>query len=135
MPREKFGTAISCIDGRAHPPLIAWMRNMLSVDYVDLITYAGADGFVASDPAAAERLLKAAVEISVQRHRSPVLALAGHHDCAANPASAEAHRDQLLHGLRVLESWNLGVKLIGIWVNSEWQVEVVRTRGAQSAPP
>jgi hypothetical protein len=106
---------------------------MLSVDYVDLITHAGADGFIASEPHAAERLLKPAVEISVQRHGSPVLALVAHYDCAANPASAEAHRDQLLQGLRVLQSWNLGVKLIGIWVNSEWQVEVVRTRGAQ--PP
>jgi hypothetical protein len=108
------------------------MREMLSVDFVDLITHPGVDGFVAGDPRAAERLLRAAVEISVQRHASPVLALVGHHDCAANPGSAEVHREQLLQGLRALQAWQLSVKLIAIWVNAEWQIEVVRTRGAQT---
>jgi carbonic anhydrase len=131
VPRANFGTAISCIDGRVHLPLIEWMREMLSVDYVDLVTHAGADGLLARDPQTAERLLRAAVEISVQRHGSPVLALVGHHDCAANPGGADTHREQLLQGLRVLHGWHLGVKLIAIWVNAEWQIDVLRTRGAQ----
>jgi hypothetical protein len=32
----------------------------------------------------------------------------------------------------VLQTWQLRVKLIAIWVNAEWQIEVVRTRGAQT---
>jgi carbonic anhydrase len=131
--RANFGTAISCIDGRVHLPLIGWMRDMLSVDYVDLVTYAGADGLVASAPERAAQLLKPAVDISVERHGSPVLALVGHHDCAANPGAADQHREQLLHGIRVLQTWHLPVKLIAIWVNSDWQIEVVRTRGADQS--
>lgn len=129
-----FGTAISCIDGRVHLPLIAWMRDRLSVDYVDLVTYPGADGFVAAEASLAENVLRPAVDISVQNHGSPVLALVGHHECAANPGSVDAHREQLVHGLRMLQNWNLGVKLIALWVNAEWQIEVVRTRGAQAGP-
>jgi carbonic anhydrase len=128
--RANFGTAISCIDGRVHLPLIGWMRDMLSVDYVDLVTYAGADGLFASDPATAETLLRPAVEISVQKHGSPVVALVGHFDCAANPGSAEAHRQQLLDGTRALQRWNLPVKVLAIWVNADWHIDVVRTRSA-----
>jgi hypothetical protein len=113
-------------------PLITWMRDMLSVDYVDLVTYPGVDGFVAQQAELATRLLKTSVDISVQKHASPVLALVGHHDCAANPGSADAHREQLLSGLRALQGWNLGVKLVALWVNAEWQIEVVRTRGAEA---
>ena len=47
MARANFGTAISCIDGSVHVPLINWMRDMLSVKYVDLVTYPGADGLIA----------------------------------------------------------------------------------------
>jgi hypothetical protein len=112
VARTNFGTALSCIDGRVHLPTISWMRDVLSVDYVDLVTYPGVDGFLALAGERATQLLKWAVEISVQRHASPVVALVGHYDCAANPGSAEAHREQLLSGLRVLQGWNLGVKLM-----------------------
>lgn len=47
MARTNFGTALSCIDGRVHLPTISWMRDVLSVDYVDLVTYPGVDGFLA----------------------------------------------------------------------------------------
>jgi len=132
VPRANFGTALTCIDGRVHLPVISWMRDMLLVDYVDLVTYPGADGLLAGDAERATRLLKGSVDISVQRHASPVLALVAHHDCAANPGTAEAHRDQLLRGLRTLQGWNLGVKLIALWITEQWQVDVVRTRGADA---
>ena len=131
VPRANFGTAISCIDGRVHLPVINWMQDLLSVDFVDLVTYPGADGLLAHDPLQAAAVLRPAVEISVQRHASPVLAIVGHHDCAANPGTPESHREQLLRGLRVLQEWRLGVKLTALWVNAEWQVEVLRTRGAE----
>lgn len=123
---------MSCIDGRVHLPLITWMRETLSVDFVDLVTHPGVDGFVVQEPELAARVLRPSIEISVQRHASPVLALVGHHECAANPGSADQHREHLLQGLRVLQTWNLGVKLIALWVNADWQIDVLRTRGADT---
>ncbi len=132
MARANFGTAVSCIDGRVHVPVINWMREMLSVDYIDLVTQPGADGLVALSPERAATLLRPSIDISIQRHASPVVALVGHYDCAANPGSAEQHRENLLQGLRVLQEWGLGVKLIALWVNAEWQIDVLRTRGADA---
>src|SRR5262245_3075414 len=106
------------------------MRDMLSVDYVDLVTHPGVDGLLAKEPERAGDILRASIDISIQRHGSPVLALVGHHECAANAGSADLHREQLLRGLRVLQNWELGVKLIALWVNADWQIDVVRTRGA-----
>ena len=128
MARANFGTALSCIDGRVHVPVISWMRETLSVEYVDLVTHPGVDGFVVQDSAAAARLLRPSIDISIQRHASPVLALVGHHECAANPGSADEHREHLLQGLRVLQTWSLGVKLVALWVNSDWQIDVLLTR-------
>jgi len=54
-----------------------------------------------------------------------VVALAGHHDCAANPVPAAAHWEQIREGLQVIRFWNLPVTVIGLWVNEHWQVEVV----------
>jgi hypothetical protein len=133
--RMRFGTAVSCIDGRVHLPVINWMRDMLSVDYVDLVTHPGVDGLLADEPERASRLLRASIDISIQRHASPVLALIGHHECAANPGTAETHREQLLRGVRALQEWNLGVKLIALWLNAECQIEVIRTRGAEALTP
>ena len=47
-------------------------------------------------------------------------------------APPDAHREQLLRGLHVLQTWNLGVKLIAVWINAEWQIEVLRTRGPEA---
>ncbi|MCA1645266.1 MAG: hypothetical protein LC797_07280 [Chloroflexi bacterium] len=132
MARANFGTAVTCIDGRVHLPLINWMRDMLSVDYVDLVTHPGADGFLAQEPERAGNALRASIDVSIQRHASPVLALVGHHECAANPGSAELHREHLLQGLRVVQNWGLGVKLFALWVNADWQIDVLRTRGADA---
>jgi hypothetical protein len=65
-----------------------------------------------------------------RRHASPVLAVVGHHDCAARRGSADEHRAWLPQQLRVVQTWGLGVKLIALWVNADWRIDVVRTRGA-----
>ncbi len=55
----------------------------------------------------------------------PVVALCGHHDCAANHADREEHCEQILEGVRVLLSYNLGVRVLGLWLNEWGSVELV----------
>ena len=62
MAQATFGTAINCIDGRVQIPVITWMREVLSLDYVDLITQPGADGLLANDAPIAEQLIRPRVE-------------------------------------------------------------------------
>ncbi|GAC1316503.1 MAG: hypothetical protein NVSMB2_09430 [Chloroflexota bacterium] len=91
-PRPTFGTAINCIDGRAQLPVIAWIRERMAVDFVDMVTQPGADAFVAEHADEADRLVRPRVAVSVAKHGSDLVAIVGHHDCAANPAPPEAHR-------------------------------------------
>ena len=130
MPRETFSTAITCIDGRVHPPLVAWMQGLFSVAYVDLITEPGPDQMVARSPERACELLRAKAALSITRHASRVLVLAGHHDCLANPVAEDEHRAQLRQAVPVLLSWELGVQVVAVWVNASWQVEIVKARPA-----
>lgn len=68
IAKDKFGTAINCIDGRVQLPVIKWLKENYYLDFVDMITEPGPD--------------------------------------------------------KVL-SWNLPVKVIGVWVNENWKIEVV----------
>ena len=46
MPRHKFATAITCIDGRVQQPITDWMKFQPTVHYVDLITEPGPDKLI-----------------------------------------------------------------------------------------
>ena len=54
-----------------------------------------------------------------------MVALCGHHDCAANDADREEHIEQILEGVHVLQSYNLNVRLLGLWLNEWGSVELV----------
>ena len=48
MAKGKFATSVSCMDGRIQIPLINWIKENFSVDYVDTITEPGIDKLVAA---------------------------------------------------------------------------------------
>ena len=65
------------------------------------------------------------VSFSVKAHDSRLVALCGHYDCAGNPATPDEHRAQIRDGVRLLRSWSLGAEIVGLWLNQNWEVEVV----------
>jgi len=49
----------------------------------------------------------------------------GHFDCAANDADKEEHIEQILESIRVLLSYQINARVLGLWLN-EWEsVELV----------
>jgi hypothetical protein len=118
-----FGTAINCMDGRVQEPVINWLKAAYNVDYIDMITEPGPDKVVSEGSLEAERSIKAKVAISVEIHDSKVIAVAGHVDCAGNPVSDDEHKRQILESVEKIKSWNLGLPVVGLWINHEWQVE------------
>lgn len=122
MPRttDRFATAITCIDGRVQRPISDWIKWNLNVHYVDLITEPGPDKVLSSGPASLIEDVIRRVLFSVHHHFSPVVALSGHHDCAANAASTEEHLEQIREGVRVLLAYEMNVRVLGLWVN-EWE--------------
>jgi len=122
MTDKTFATAICCIDGRIQTPMHAWIKQQYNVDYVDTLTEPGVDGITDKD--ALERLRKKAV-ISHRAHGSKFIVVSGHHECAANPGPKEKHVPQIQQLISIINSWGLEVKVVGAWVNSEWQIEQV----------
>lgn len=125
MLRHKFATAITCIDGRVQQPVADWMKLHTNVHYVDLITEPGPDKVLSSESTFVVDEIIRKVSFSVKHHESAVVALCGHHDCAANHADRDEHVEQIREGVRVLLSYNLNVRILGLWLNEWNSVELV----------
>jgi len=121
-----FCTVINCMDGRVQLPVIKYLQKVFRVKHVDTITEAGPNLILATraDAALVQGILRR-VSISIEKHRSVGIAVVGHEDCAGNPAP---YPDQLGHirsSVEFLRSRYQGTKVIGLWVDGEWQVHEV----------
>ena len=122
----KFATAINCMDGRVQLPVINWLRQNLSVDYVDMITEPGPERILAEGIAAAQDSIRARVLISVNKHGSDTILVAAHDDCAGNPVSRAEHEMQVRQSVVRVLSWKLPVKRVfGAWIGEDWEVEII----------
>ena len=123
MAKGKFATSVACMDGRIQIPLTNWIKENFSVDYVDTITEPGIDKLVADNTDLES--IKIKVGISINKHESELIVVSGHYDCAGNPVSNEEHITQIKKGIEVISSWNLGVKIVGVWVDDTWKINTV----------
>ena len=132
---DKFGTAITCIDGRVQRPVSDWVKFNFNVHHVDLITEPGPDKVLSTGPSQLIEDVMRKVAFSVRHHFSPIVAVSGHDTCAANPVSREEHVQQILDGVEVVLSYNLNVRVVGLWV-SEWgSVELLWDTHANNGAP
>jgi hypothetical protein len=122
MTKETFATAINCMDGRTQEPIISWAKKTFEVDYVDTVTEPGPDKILAEGPDTLVESIKNRVIISVNKHGSQNVIMVSHHDCAGNPVSKKEHLDQLKKSVDVISSWELEVKIIGVWIGEDWKV-------------
>jgi carbonic anhydrase len=123
MVEGKFATSVSCMDGRIQIPLTKWIKENYSVDYVDTITEPGVDKTITEN--SVFESIKTKVSISINAHKSELVVLSGHYDCAANQVSNEDHIELIKKGIEVISSWNLGTKVIGVWVDDSWNVNTI----------
>lgn len=124
---KKFVTSINCIDGRVQVPVIEYIKDKYHVDYVDMITQPGVNKVLAeSKDEFILESIKKSLEISVNRHDSKLVAICGHYDCAGNPVDKEEQLKQIKIAMGLIKTWHINVKVIGLWVNQDWQVEEVK---------
>lgn len=123
MAQGKFATSISCMDGRIQIPLTNWIKANYSVDYVDAITEPGVDKKIAENESLES--IKTKVSISINAHKSALIVVSGHFDCAGNPVSDEEHKSHIKKSMDVISSWDLDVKVIGVWVDGNWNVNLI----------
>src|SRR5262245_54618180 len=129
MAHDTFATAINCIDGRAQAPVANWLKITCNVQYVDFATIPGPDKALTRGHEERKGHIHEYTTISVTAHGSRVIAVAGHHDCAAYPVSREEHIASIQQAVKVVSGWKFPVsepvRVIGLWVNDLWMVEVV----------
>ena len=122
---SKFGTTINCIDGRTQKPVSEWIKEKFQVEFVDTVTEPGCDKLLPENNAEKIEQVKSKVLISINKHNSTVVVIAGHHDCAGNPVSKEEHISQIKQSTEIIKSWNLPVKVAGLWINDQWKAELI----------
>ena len=124
----KFATAINCMSGRVQLPVMTYIKNTQGVDYVDMITAPGVNKLLAEGIyLTTTELIKKSAEISVDGHGSRLIAIVGHHDCSGNPADKEVQRKQTLAAVRIVNSWALNTRVVGLWVDENWKVSEVNS--------
>jgi len=121
-----FCTVINCMDGRVQLPVNEYLRRELSVDYVDTITEAGPVRILAQEQhsALADSIL-ARVDISINKHKSEVVAVIAHYDCAGNPVEKDVQLEQLESAIKFLDDKYPDVKIFGLWVDFDWNIEQI----------
>lgn len=125
MSESQFATAINCMDGRVQLPVIQWMKEQYSVQYVDMITEAGPNKVLTRGTPEAIESIKSKVEISCQSHGSKVVAVVGHHGCAGYPVTREQKCAKIKKSIELIHSWGFPVKVVGLYVNENWEIEPV----------
>ena len=119
-----FATVINCMDGRVQETVNAWMKQKTGADYIDVITESGPDRIMAST-ATASRLILQRILVSHHNNKSTQLALVAHHDCSGNLVSKAEHLEHLRKAAKIIETWQLDMKIMTIWVDENWQVELI----------
>ena len=114
------------MDGRTQLPVNEYLRRQLDVDYVDTITEAGPVRILAEqqDSQTAKSILER-INISVNKHGSKTIAIVAHHDCAGNPVDKDKQLSQLKTATQWLSRKYPDVKVIGLWVDLNWDARVV----------
>lgn len=125
MLKDTFATAITCIDGRVQRPVTDWIKLQANVHHVDLITEPGPDKVFSVGPPHIVQDIMRKVQFSVRHHFSEVVVLSGHDTCAANAATKEEHHEQILDGVETILSYQMKVRVLGVWVNEWGSVDLV----------
>lgn len=119
---QKRAACLNCIDGRVQLPVIQWIKDNYGMDHIDMITEPGIDGFL-SDNANPIDEINRKVSISIEKNNASIIFIVGHHDCKGNPVSEADHRDHILLAADRLKKRFSEMTVIGLWVNSQWEVE------------
>lgn len=122
MMTQKRAVCLNCIDGRVQLPVIQWIKDNYEMDYVDMITEPGIDGFLSDSTNPIDEISRK-VRISIEKNNASIIFIVGHHDCKGNPVCESDHRDHILLAASRLKREFPEMTGVGLWVNSQWKAE------------
>jgi beta-galactosidase beta subunit len=123
---KEFATLVNCMDGRVQIPAIQYIKEKYNVLYVDVITLPGPDKVLAENNEKEKiELIKRYIDISISKHGSKLIGIAGHYDCAGNPVDEKTHIEHIKKAISFLKSLYPEIEIIGLWINKEWRVKEI----------
>ena len=129
MFNKVFATAVNCMDGRVQMPVINYLIENYNIDYVDMITEPGPIKILSENiNINLINLIKKRVIISVEKHNSNLIAIAGHYDCAGNPEDKDIQIKQIIKSIETVKSWYGNVQIIGLWINENWIIKEINNK-------
>ncbi len=121
---ERRATCLNCMDGRVQLPVLEWIKKNYAVDFVDVITEAGMNKFLAEESQDISLIIRS-IKISLEINKAEMIFVVGHYDCRGNPVDKSVHLDQIRKAVeRLKKSWAT-IRIVGLWVNDVWMVEKI----------
>ena len=119
-----FAMSLQCMDGRIQRPVLDYLKNTYGKHYVDVATYPGMIQHLAEKSSWKKiNWFQDMIDISMNAHGANLVAVVGHHDCAANKISDDEHRNQVKMARDLMQVAYPSVRVLGLFVNSHWTVE------------
>ena len=129
-----FCVAVNCIDGRVQEPVAWYLRRLLGVSYVDMVTEPGPVKLLANGEGmeTVDAIVRR-VAVSIAAHESRTLAVVAHEDCAGNPVGQAEQVWQLGASVQFLAARFPKMTTIGLWVAGTGEVsEVCRSEAGET---
>ncbi len=120
---DRRATTLNCMDGRVQLPVLDWIKKHAAIDFVDVITEAGMDGVLAKQENIDEIIRS--INVSVNLNKSTKLFIVGHYDCRGNPVNEATHKEEIVDAVKRLKVQWTQLEISGLWVNNQWQVDLV----------
>ncbi|MCK9152130.1 carbonic anhydrase [Methanobacterium alcaliphilum] len=111
----KFAACLNCIDGRVQLPVINWITSTYNIDFIDMITEPGMDGFLVDSESELKPLLDK-LNIAIKVHDCEEIFIVAHEDCAANPVDFKTHAPNLKIASEKIKDVASKCKVICIYV-------------------
>ena len=106
--------------------MIEYLQGRFDVDYVDSITEPGPNLVLAQQTDMdIVKSIFSRLKISIERHASVGIAIAGHYNCVGNPASKEQQIAHTIDAVRCIKHKYGDLEVIGLWVDENWKVSEV----------
>ena len=120
-----FCTLVCCMDGRFIHILNEYIRSNYRYTFVDTITDAGAVNKIVSDEEYLKKIEDKVVLISVNKHKSDHIFVAGHSDCAGCPTDDETQKGYIRQAAEKMHNDLPHEAVTGLFVHENGEIEIL----------
>ena len=120
-----FCTLVCCMDGRFIHIVNKYIRSNYRYTFVDTITDAGAVNKIVSDEDYLNSIEDKVVLISVNKHKSDHIFVAGHSDCAGCPTDDETQKGYIRQAAEKMHKDLPHEAVTGLFVYENGEIEVL----------